>query len=204
MGGVIQPDGGTIGLNGHTLSSLKPGRELAGLVGVIHQQLDLVPHLSVIHNVLAGRLGEWSLLRGLVSLVSPRDRDLADAALQRVGLADKVYERTSRLSGGEQQRVAIARLLLQNPRVILADEPVSSLDPSRAHDLMGLLANIVLESGKTLVASVHSVDLARAYFSRVVGLRAGRVQFDLPIEQVGDGLLEDLYEFRGPERAAAD
>ena len=204
MGGVIQPDAGSIGLNGHTLSSLKPGRELAGLVGVIHQQLDLVPHLSVIHNVLAGRLGEWSLLRSLVSLVSPRDRELADAALERVGLGDKVYERTSRLSGGEQQRVAIARLLVQNPRVILADEPVSSLDPSRAHDLMGLLANIVLESGKTLVASVHSVDLARAYFSRVVGLRAGRVQFDLPIEQVGDGLLEDLYELRGPERAAAD
>ena len=115
IAGVIQPDSGSIELDGRRLADLTSGRELSGLVGVIHQQLDLVPHLNVIHNVLAGRLGRWSLARSLWSLVSPRDRDMAVEALDRVGLADRLYERTSRLSGGEQQRVAIARLLLQEP-----------------------------------------------------------------------------------------
>ncbi|MGH2541158.1 MAG: phosphonate ABC transporter ATP-binding protein, partial [Ardenticatenaceae bacterium] len=132
LAGVIQPTEGHIALNGRFLSEMKPGRELSSLVGVIHQQFDLVPHLSVLNNVLAGRLGQWGMLKSLVSLVSPRDKHLAERALQRVGLSDKMYERASRLSGGEQQRVAIARLLVQDPRVIIADEPVSSLDPARA------------------------------------------------------------------------
>ena len=98
MGGVIQPDQGSIRIQGRPLANLAPGRELAGLVGVMHQQFDLVPHLSVVHNVLAGRLGQWSTLRSLISLVSPRDRHLAAEALERLGIADKMYERASRLS----------------------------------------------------------------------------------------------------------
>ena len=199
LSGVIQPDMGSIALNGHLLSDLKPGRELSSLVGVIHQQFDLVPHLSVLHNVLVGRLGQWNLVRSLVSLVSPRDRHLALAALERVGLADKSYERASRLSGGEQQRVAVARALVQDPRVMIADEPVASLDPARANDLIGLLAGIADESGKTLIASLHAVELARRYFSRIIGLRNGDLVFDVPVQQVNDGMLAGLYELKGLE-----
>ena len=197
IGGLLQPDAGRIALNGHMLSELRPGRDLSSLVGVIHQQFDLVPHVSVVHNVLAGRLGQWSLARSLLSLVLPQDRHLAERALERVGLADKLYERTSRLSGGEQQRVAIARLLVQDPGVLIADEPVASLDPARGADLLSLLASIAGESGKTLVASVHSVEFARRFFSRAIGLRHGAVQFDLPVEKVTDDLLEALYELKG-------
>ena len=197
MGGVIQQDQGSIFIGGRPLTSLSPGRELASLVGVMHQQFDLVPHLSVVHNVLAGRLGQWGTLRSLLSLVSPRERHLALEALGKLGIADKMYERTSRLSAGEQQRVAMARLLVQAPRAILADEPVASLDPARAEDLMRQLSDIVRESGKTLVASLHSVQIARTYFSRAIGLRDGELQFDLPVGDVTDQALERLYDIRG-------
>ena len=197
MGGVIQPDQGNVFIDGIPLSSLGPGRELAGLVGIMHQQFDLVPHLSVVHNVLAGRLGQWSTLRSLLSLLYPKDRHLAAEALEKVGVGHKLYERASRLSGGEQQRVAMARLMLQTPRAVLADEPVSSLDPARAEELMRLLTDVVRESGKTLVASLHSVQTARTYFSRAIGLRNGELQFDLPVRDVTDGMLGDLYEIRG-------
>jgi phosphonate transport system ATP-binding protein len=120
-------------------------------------------------------------------------------ALDRVGLADKLYERTSRLSGGEQQRVAIARLLLQDPQVILADEPVASLDPARAADLMGLLAEIAGQSGKTLVSSLHSIDLVRKHFSRLIGLRNGGQLFDLPSADVTGDMMDRLYDLRGIE-----
>ena len=197
MGGVTQPDRGRIFISGRPLGNLSPGRELAGLVGLIHQQFDLVPQLSVVHNVLAGRLGQWSTLRSLVSLASPRERHLATEALGRLGIGDKIHERTSTLSGGEQQRVAMARLLVQTPRAILADEPVASLDPARAQELMRMLTELVSGSGKTLVASLHSVELARTYFSRAIGLRNSELQFDLPVAAVTDTMLEDLYAIAG-------
>ena len=197
LGGVIQPDQGSITVDGRPMAALGPGPELAGLVGVMHQQFDLVPHLAVVHNVLAGNLGRWGTLRSLVSLVSPRERHVALKALHRLGIADKLHERTSALSGGEQQRVAMARLLVQTPKAILADEPVASLDPARAEDLTKLLAEVAGESGKTLVASLHSVDLTRKYFNRAIGLRNGEVQFDSPVEDVTDDVLERLYDIEG-------
>ena len=194
LAGVLQPDEGSIALNGSRLAALKPGRELASLVGVIHQQYDLVPHLSVIHNVLAGRLGRWGLARSLVSLAWPRDAWIAEQALERVGLADRLHERAARLSGGEQQRVAIARLLVQDPRIIIADEPVASLDPTRATDLLSLMAQIARESEKTLIASIHSIELARKFFGRLIGLRNGTLEFDLPAEDVTSAMFTGLYE----------
>ena len=197
MAGVIEPDHGSILIAGIPLSAIGPGGQLSSLVGIIHQQLDLVPHLSVVHNVLAGRLGEWSTLRSLWSLVSPRERHLAAEALDKLGIADKLFERTSKLSGGEQQRVAMARLLVQTPKAILADEPVSSLDPARAEDLMRQLIHIVQESDKTLVASVHSMQLGYTYFSRAIGLRNGELQFDLPIAKVTVEMLDEIYQISG-------
>ena len=118
----------------------------------------------------------------------------------RVGLSRKPNARTSRLSGGEQQRVATARMLVQNPRVIIADEPVASLDPARARDVMELISTIVKEAGKTLIVSLHSIELARDFFTRAIGLRSGEVWFDLPVERVTDDLLSALYALEGLER----
>lgn len=209
LAGMIQPDSGRINIDGNPLSDLKPGKEMARMVSIMHQSNDLVPQLSVLHNVLAGRLSQWSLVRSLVSLVWPRERHLAEAALARLGIGDKILERTSKLSGGEQQRVAIARLMVQSSRVILADEPVSSLDPSRAQDILGLLTGLVASPsasssassstsgpdspGMALVASLHSPDLIRKYFSRVIGLRHGQLQFDMPAGDLSDSNLGTLY-----------
>ena len=194
LAGIIQPDEGYVTIDGRRLSNLRPSEELAGLVGMMHQQYDLVPNLPVVQNVLAGRLGQWGLFRAIISLVWPQERQLAEAALAQLGISDKLQERTSRLSGGEQQRVALARLLVQSSRVILADEPVSSLDPTRAEDMLGILTGLAESSGKTLVVSLHSPSLIRKYFSRAIGLREGLLQFDLPVQELSDGVLERLYQ----------
>jgi phosphonate transport system ATP-binding protein len=197
MTGTVRPDEGRVSVAGHDLAALRPGRELSSLVGIVAQQFDLVPNLSALQNVLAGRLGAWGMWRSLVSLVSPRDRPLAMAALERVGVAERAPVRAGRLSGGEQQRVAIARLLVQDPGLVLADEPVASLDPARAADVLALLTTIVRERGKTLVASMHAVDLAIAHFDRLVGMRNGAVVFDAPASEVDEGQLASLYLLEG-------
>ena len=205
LAGILQPDEGVLSIDGRPMTSVRPGRELSQLVGLVHQQYDLVPHLSVLHNVLAGRLGQWGLLRSVISLVWPRDRQLAEEALAQMGIGDKVNERTSHLSGGELQRVAIARLMMQSSRIILADEPVSSLDPARAEGLLGLLTDLVRGSdgndGKTLIASMHSPYLIRKYFSRVIGLREGVLQFDMPSSEMTDEVSDRLYDLEQPEPA---
>ena len=193
LAGILQPDEGQLYIDNRSLSHLQPGRELSKLVGIIHQQYDLIPHLPVIHNVLAGRLGQWSLFRSLISLVWPQDRQVALSQLAKLGIADKAQERTSHLSGGEQQRVAIARVMVQSPSVVLADEPVASLDPARAEDTLRLLTELTTSAGKTLVTSLHSPYLIRKYCSRVIGLRQGQMVFDLPSSDVTEGVLDCLY-----------
>lgn len=197
IAGAIAPSTGLVELWGRDVAGLRPGRELARLVGMIAQQFDLVPNLSVLHNVLAGRLGEWSFGRSLLSLVWPREQRLAFDALERVGVTHLAHQRAGRLSGGEQQRVAIARVLVQRPTVVLADEPVASLDPARAREVVRLLTDVTEEQGETLVASIHSIDLAREFFDRIVGLRNGLVQFDVPAFSIRDHVLEELYEIEG-------
>jgi phosphonate transport system ATP-binding protein len=119
--------------------------------------------------------------------------------LNRVGIGEKIFDRTDELSGGQQQRVAIARVLVQNPEVILADEPVSSVDPSLATAIIRLLLDISEGTNKTLLMNLHSVDLALAYFPRVIGIKKGKVLFDLSPDRVSDGLLEDLYSGHLPD-----
>jgi len=193
MAGSLAPDDGVVRLHGRDIGALTPGRELAGLVGIVAQQYDLVPNLSALQNVLAGHLGSWSLWRSLLSLVAPRDKPLAMRALERVGVADQAYQRAGLLSGGEQQRVAIARVLVQDPAVVLADEPVSSLDPARAADVLQLLTGIARENGKTLMASMHAVELAMGHFDRLVGVRDGTVRFDAAPSAVTEAMLANLY-----------
>ncbi len=207
VAGELQPSSGALRLDGRDLGGLRPGRELARRVGLIHQQFDLVPNLSALHNVLVGRIGEWGLVRSLVSLVWPQERPIAMAALARVGIAERAPVRAGRLSGGEQQRVAIARLLVQDPAIMLADEPVASLDPARAEDLLRFLSDIAGAGGKTLIASLHAVDLVRSHFSRVIGLRNGELQFDVAVGDVTEEMLGRLYDLKGLEsevQATAD
>ena len=204
LAGALVPDEGpgAVVIDGKSPANLKPGRELASLVGIVSQRFDLVPHLPVLHNVLAGRLGHWSLARSILSLVWPMERRAAQQALARVGIADKINERPGHLSGGEQQRVAIARMMMQSPLVILADEPVASLDPARAEEVMELLVGLVSWNGdggdsrRALVASLHTASLIRRHFTRVIGLRESRIQFDIPAPKLTDAVLDELYDLR--------
>ncbi|MQA63134.1 MAG: ATP-binding cassette domain-containing protein [Actinophytocola sp.] len=164
-------------------------------VGTIHQQFDLVDQLRTVHNVNAGRLGTWPFWKAALSLLLPRDIQPVRAALDRVGIGDKLNERTGDLSGGEQQRVAIARVLIQQPSAILADEPVASLDPARGREIIQLLLDLSEETGAALLASLHDVDMALDKFERVVGLRAGRIAFDKPRGELLDSEMTALYAF---------
>jgi len=192
---IILPDSGEYWLDGKAASQYKAGRMRSRKVGIIRQQFDLVPALPVIHNVLAGRLGEWGFLKSLLSFFIPQDKILAIRALERVGLLDKLYEKTANLSGGQQQRAALARLLVQRPEIILADEPVASLDPARAEDIIAKLVQLVKEENQTLITSLHSVELAIKYFDRIIALKEGKLFFDHPTESVTDAMLTDLYQF---------
>jgi phosphonate transport system ATP-binding protein len=192
---TLRPTSGTIWINGEETGSLHGSklREVRRRIGTIYQQHNLVPRLKVIHNVLSGQLGRWSLVRSLASLIRPSDMELAHRALSQVGIAEKLLSRTDELSGGQQQRVAIARVLVQDPQVILADEPVSSVDPSLALSIVKLLIDISRITSKTLLINLHSIDLALAYFPRVVGIKKGAALFDLPPDKVSETMLEDLY-----------
>lgn len=195
LNGSIAPTAGRVRILGQDLRRLGRSRRrrVQRQVGMIYQQLHLTENLRVIHNVNGGRLGHWPLWKAIASLVWPLEVAAAARALERVGIAEKLYERTDRLSGGQQQRVAIARVLVQDPAVILADEPISSLDPTRSRAVMDLLRDLSLETGKTLVASLHDVDFARSHFERLIGLRRGRVVFDRAAAAVDDACLAALY-----------
>jgi phosphonate transport system ATP-binding protein len=193
--GSVLPEAGELTVLGQPLNRLSVGA-LAAVrrrIGTIHQRLHLVGRLQVVHNVNAGRLGRWTVREALASLVRPREIEAAREALARVGIADKLFCRTDELSGGEQQRVALARVLVQDPDLVLADEPVSSLDPARADAVLRLLCETVATPGRTLLVSLHDFDLAVRWCDRVVGLRDGRVLFDLPAAEVDERLRDRLY-----------
>jgi phosphonate transport system ATP-binding protein len=195
LNATLRPTSGRLWFDEADLESLS-GRRLRHLrrrIATVYQQHNLVPQLRVINNVLAGRLGRWSLPKALLSLMSPQERSLALGALAQVGIPEKLYTRTAHLSGGQQQRVAIARALVQEPDVILADEPVSSVDPTLGRTIMELLVQLAETQNKTLVANLHAVSFALDFFPRVIGFRQGRVAFDLPSAAVTDTVMADLY-----------
>lgn len=195
LNGTLRSTQGEVWAMGRNLSQLssKRLRQIQQQIGTIYQQLHLVDNLRVIHNVNAGQLGRWSFLKALTSLIVPLETETAIKALSQVGIAEKVYERTDRLSGGQQQRVAIARVLVQNPIVILADEPIASLDPALSREVMDLLRNLVQQTHRTLIVSLHDVDFARSHCDRIIGLRQGKVLFDAAPHQVSPDLIADLY-----------
>ena len=198
LNGTQAPASGRVLVNDQDLASLSRQalRRVRRRIGFMHQGLDLVPTLRVLHNVSAGRIGDWSLLGTIRRMLFPPRREVEAiyAQLNRVGIGDKLYERTDRLSGGERQRVALARVLHQAPTALLADEPVSSVDPARARDTVARLIALSKEEGMTLVVSLHDIDLACEFFDRIVGLRGGRIQFDAPPDALPEGALRLLYE----------
>jgi len=200
---TLRPTSGRLFLDGADVLELHGGRlrDARRKIGTIYQQHNLVPRLKVVHNVLCGRLGQWSTARSLLSLVRPSEIDAAYHALKQVGIQEKIFSRTDELSGGQQQRVAIARVLLQDPEVILADEPVSSVDPALASSIAKLLVEISQSTGKTLLVNLHTVDLALEFFPRVIGMRNGTTLFDLRPDEISEDLLEELYSGSAPETA---
>lgn len=172
-------------------------RRLRSRVGVVHQSPPIPPQLRVVTAILAGRLGAWSTWRALASLVYPCDIAGARDVLAKLDLADRLFDRCDRLSGGQLQRVGIARVLYQRPELMLADEPVSALDPTLADAAVSQLVAQAKSTGAALCASLHAVDLALRWFPRIVGMRAGRVVFDAPAQQVTQAMLVDLYATEG-------
>ncbi len=201
MNATLRPTGGRLFFDGRDVAAMRGPdiRAMRRQIGTVYQQHHLVPSLTALDNTTAGALGRWSLAHTLRAMVRPAAADVARAlhALECVGLADCRHARVADLSGGQQQRVAIARVLMQAPQVILADEPVASLDPGLALHIIRLLIRIAADDGRTLVVSLHAVDLARRHFPRIVALDRGRVVFDGPSSDVHDGLLASLYRASG-------
>ncbi|MGB6065765.1 MAG: phosphonate ABC transporter ATP-binding protein [Desulfomonilaceae bacterium] len=167
-------------------------RELRRTTGVIFQQHQLITGQTALKNVLVGRLGEYSSFRSLFPLPG-YEREFALECLERVGLLDKALKRVDNLSGGEQQRVGIARALAQKPQMILADEPVASLDPATADDVLSLLHQITKEDVIPAIVSLHQVEFAKKYADRIVGLSAGSVVFDGSPQRLTSEILQQIY-----------
>jgi len=195
---ALRPDSGSVhvdgknldDLNGNTLRSIRSG------IGFVHQDLRLVHNLRVSQNVLSGSLGRRGFFKSLMMFLKPASGDLLEVhrLLERVGIEEEMFQRVDRLSGGQMQRVALARALFQNPGLLLADEPVSSVDPARAADLLQLMIDINRDEDLTLCASLHDSDLALRFFPRVVGLRRGRIVFDKPSSRISQTEVQQLYQ----------
>ncbi|HEX4843483.1 MAG TPA: ATP-binding cassette domain-containing protein [Limnobacter sp.] len=168
-------------------------QQLRGKLIVAPQVPPLPPRQRVITSVLAGRLPAMGLLQSIQSLFYPVDIPAAHQALAKLDLPEKIFERVDRLSGGERQRVGLARLFVSPAKLWLVDEPLSALDPTRARLAMSALTQSAAENNITLVCTLHQVDMALAFFKRIVGLRDGQIVFDLPTDQVTPAMLKSLY-----------
>ncbi|MDK2773693.1 MAG: phosphonate ABC transporter ATP-binding protein [Tabrizicola sp.] len=180
------------------------GRDVLGLTGaaarawqshcaMIFQQFNLVPRIDVASNVLHGILNRRSTLQTMFNLWPRADILKALDILDRLGIAEQASKRAEALSGGQQQRVAIARALMQDPRIILADEPIASLDPMNAQVVMDTLKRINVEDGRMVIANLHTLDTARRYCDRVIGMRDGRIVFDGTPDQLSTGVAREIY-----------
>ncbi len=192
---AVAPTGGEVELLGSQPWQLgsRSRQRLRTRIGLIHQAPPLPGRQRVVTAVLAGKLGQWGLAKSLLNLLYPLDIPGARAVLTQLDLADKLFEQCQQLSGGQLQRVGIARALYQAPELLLADEPVSAMDPHLARHTLGLLCQHAHDHGVTLVASLHTVELALAYFPRIIGVREGRIAFDLAAADVDQSRLDALY-----------
>lgn len=186
---------GDIKIDGKSITKAK-GKNLRLIrrdIGMIFQSFNLVKRSSVLRNVLTGRVAYYPTWKTTFNLFSKEDKQKAYEALQQVDLAEKVYARADELSGGQQQRVAIARVLTQNPKIILADEPTASLDPQTSRKVMEDLKMLNQKYGMTVLANLHSVELAKEFGERVIGIRAGQVVYDGKMSDTPESVFTDIY-----------
>jgi phosphonate transport system ATP-binding protein len=195
INGFVPITAGSVKVDGVEVrgADAKTLRELRSHIGMIFQTFNLVNRTSVINNVLMGRLSKVPRWRSMLGLWPASEREMALKALERVEIVEKAYVRASDLSGGQQQRVGIARALAQEPIVVLADEPVASLDPVTSHTVMRDLRRINRDLGITTIINLHFLDLARSYGQRLVGLRAGELVYDGQISDVGEETFREIY-----------
>ena len=195
-GSLIEVNGLCVQRDGRIASDV---RSIRAQIGFVFQQFNLVDRLPVLVNVLVGRLHDMPWWRGVMGWFSSHDRSIALDALERVGILDCHAQRASTLSGGQQQRAAIARTLVQGAKLVLADEPIASLDPESSRNVMEILSTIQREDGRTVVISLHQVDMAIRYCPRVIALNQGQVVYDGPSAQLTPKLLRQLYGMQADE-----
>lgn len=193
VNGLVAPTSGEVIIEGVPLWTLPHLKEVRKRVGMVFQQFNLVKRLTVLENVLCGCLAHNPAWPSCMKLFPPYEIELGMQCLNRVGLSEKAHQRADRLSGGQQQRVGIARALAQRPDIILADEPVASLDPRSAERVMDILREIHLQDGITLIVSLHNITLARQYAQRIVGIHNGCVVVDRPRLALTDQDVKRIY-----------
>ncbi|TCL01122.1 phosphonate transport system ATP-binding protein [Shimia isoporae] len=192
---LTEATSGQIVFDGREITALKGAekRRWQSACAMIFQQFNLVPRMDVVSNVLHGTLNKRSTMATMFNLFPQEDIHRAIDILDRLGIAEHGPKRAEALSGGQQQRVAIARALMQDPKIILADEPIASLDPMNAQVVMQSLRQIHEEDGRMVIANLHTLDTARRYCDRVIGMRDGRIVFDGTPEQLTTGVARDIY-----------
>jgi phosphonate transport system ATP-binding protein len=190
-----EPSSGSVHFNGTEVSSLRGAalRNWQRDCAMIFQQFNLVPRLDVLTNVMLGRLNHRSTMMSLLNIFSDDERLAAIAALERIGIEQTAMQRAGTLSGGQQQRVAIARALMQSPKMLLADEPIASLDPLNAKIVMDALRDINEREGITVVTNLHTLDTARSYCERIIGMAQGRVVFDGTPSELNAEAVQQIY-----------
>lgn len=194
LNGLVAPTSGRIVFDGRVIDGREDVRYMQMRVAMIHQSFNLVPRLSVLTNVLSGLLNRVSTTFALLGLFPGERKREACRLIESVGLGEEhIYRRASELSGGQQQRVGIARAFIGDPEVVLADEPVASLDPRISRDILSLLRNASRARGATVLCSLHQVDLAREFADRVVAMKAGRIVFDGLPHELTDQVLNTIY-----------
>ena len=198
MNGLETPTSGSVRIGGEVVNG-KRLRRIRSKVAMVFQQFNLIDRLSVVTNVLTGRLAHRSWVGSVFYLFRNEDMGIAQEALSRVALTDKAWNRADKLSGGQQQRVGIARALAQRPKIILADEPVASLDPVSSEEIMTLLRDICDRDGITVVVNLHQVELARRFADRIIGMNSGKIVFDGSPAQMTQTALHTIYQREGIE-----
>ena len=198
---LVDPTTGSIRFDNRDVTQLKGEalRDWRRRSAMIFQQFNLVGRLDVLTNVLMGRLGHVTTARSLTRLWPKRDRAIALSALEQFGIAELAGQRADTLSGGQQQRVAICRALVQEPNLVLADEPIASLDPRNTQLVMDALLRINRHFGMTVITNLHSLDVARAYSDRLIGMAQGRIVFDGPPAALTGQVARDLYGLEAGE-----
>ena len=192
---LVKPSTGSVYLEGKNVTSAKKKelKKIRSQIGMIFQTFNLVNRSTVLKNVLTGRLSNISTIRSILGLWPKDQKEMAFEALNQVEILEKAYVRASNLSGGQQQRVGIARALSQKPKVMLADEPVASLDPITSRVVMSYLKKINTELGITTIVNLHFLDLAKEFGDRLIGLRDGELVFDGNVNDVSDKDFENIY-----------